>query len=84
MDYIQTLIIVTLCVVTILAIVVAVQLVLLLQEAHRAVKKVNRIISGFEGSGASLSTGLKEVAGFLQGFKTLLKVIEVSSSFRKK
>lgn len=62
---------------TILMIVIGVQLIFLLKEIRKSVKKVNQIVEGFEKMGMSVEHGFTEVTGFLHGAKTLFKIIDI-------
>lgn len=76
METTQLLLSVTLTITTILLIIVGIQLVFVLKEFRLTLKRVNQIIEGFEKIGVSFDHGLKEVAGFILGIKTLYKIID--------
>ena len=77
MDSTQLLLTVVLTTTTILLVVVGIQLVFLLKELRKTLKKVNAIIESFERVGVSLEHGWSEVSGFLGGAKMIFKVIDI-------
>lgn len=77
MDTTQLLLTVVLIVTTILLVVIGIQLVFLLKEVRKTVKKVNGIIEGFEKVGGSVEHGFNEILGFFAGIKTIFKVVDV-------
>lgn len=76
MDTTQLLLTITLTITTILLVVIGIQLIFVLRELRKSLKKVNGVIDGFEKIGMSFEHGFKEFAGFLIGAKTIYKVIE--------
>jgi uncharacterized protein YoxC len=76
MDTTQLLLTIVLSLSTILLIIIGVQLIFVLRELRKALGNVNRIVEGFDSLGSGLHGGLSEMTGFLNGFKTLFKVIE--------
>lgn len=76
MDTTQLLLTVVLTLSTILLIVIGIQLIFVLRELRKTLHGVNRIVDGFESLGTSLDSGLAEVTGFMNGAKTLFKVLE--------
>lgn len=77
MDSTQFLLTVVLSITTILLVVVGIQLVFVLKELRKALKKVNGIIENFEKVGTSFEHTFSEVTGFISGLKTIFKVIDV-------
>lgn len=77
MDTIQILLLIVLIVSTIFLTVVGIQLALVLFELRRAIKNVNTIVKGFDTIGIGLKHGISEATGFINGFKTVLKVIDL-------
>ncbi len=77
MDTTQLLLTVTLTVTTIFLIVVGVQLIFLLKEVRKTVRKVNLVIDGLEKAGLAFEHGFGEVLGFLTSFKTIFKIIDL-------
>lgn len=77
MDTIQILLLIVLVVTTIFLTVVGIQLALVLFELKKAISNVNRIIKGFDTIGIGLKHGLGEATGFLNGFKTVMKVVDL-------
>ena len=77
MDATQLLLTVVLTVTTVLLIVVGIQLIFVLKELRKTLKKVNGIIENFEKVGVSVEHSLSEVTGFVSGLKTIFKVIDL-------
>ena len=77
MDTTQLLLTVVLTVTTVLLIAVGVQLIFVLKELRKTLKKVNGIIENFEKVGMSVEHSLSEVTGFVSGLKTIFKVIDL-------
>ncbi len=77
MDTTQLLLSIVLSVSTIFLIIVGWQLFTVLLELRKALKAANTIIAGFESIGVGLEHGLGEVVGFLNGFKSLLKLGDI-------
>ncbi len=77
MDPTQLLLSVVLTVTTILLIVVGIQLVFVLREIRKTLRKVNEIVDGFEKMGVSLEHSFSEMTGFLSGIKTLFKIVDL-------
>ncbi len=80
MDTTQLLLIITLGTTTVFSVIIGIQLILLLKQARETLKNANKIISGFETLGTNVEHGFHEVAGFINGFRSILKVIEIFSS----
>ncbi len=77
MDTTQLLLTIVLSLSTCLLIIIGVQLIFVLRELKKTLHSVNRIVEGFDSLGAGLDHGLSEVAGFMNGFKALLKIVDV-------
>jgi len=77
MDTIQILLLIVLVVTTIFLTVVGIQLTLVLFELKKTISNINKIIKGFDTIGIGLKHGLGEATGFINGFKTVLKVIDL-------
>jgi len=77
MDTIQILLLIVLVISTIFLTVVGIQLTLVLFELRKTLNNVNKIIKGFDNIGVGLQHGIGEATGFINGFKTLLKVIDL-------
>ena len=82
MDTTQLLLTIILSLTTFLLIVVGVQLIFVLKEIRRAIVAVNKVIASFESLGVGLDSGFHEVVGFLNGFKTILKLVDTVSHKR--
>jgi len=80
MDTTQLLLIITLGTTTIFSVVIGIQLIFLLKEIRVTLKNANKIISGFEEIGTNVEHGFHEIAGFVNGFKTILKIFEIFST----
>lgn len=80
MDTTQLMLTVVLSVTTILLIIIGVQLIFVLRDIRRLLKRTNTIIEGFEKVGVGLEHGMGELQGFVTGFRTLYKIIDVVHS----
>jgi len=80
MDTIQILLLIVLVISTIFLTVVGIQLTLVLFELRKTLSNVNKIIKGFDSIGVGLQHGIGEATGFINGFKTVLKVIDLYKS----
>lgn len=76
MDTTQLLLTLVLTITAILFVIIGIQLIFLLKELRKTLKKVNAIVQGFESTGVGLEHGLAEVIGFFNGFKSLLKLFD--------
>jgi len=76
MDSTQLLLSVVLTVTTILLVVIGIQLIFVLKELQKTMKKVNSIIDNFEKVGISLENSFSEITGFTSGIKTIFKVVD--------
>jgi len=77
MDTIQILLLIVLIISTLFLTVVGIQLALVLFEVRKAVRNINKIIKGFDIIGTGLKHGIGEATGFINGFKTVMKVIDL-------
>ena len=77
MDSTQFLLTVVLTVTTILLVVVGIQLIFVLKELRKTLKKVNGIIENFEKVGMSVEHSFSEITGFVSGLKSIFKVIDL-------
>ena len=77
MDPIQLLLNIVLTVSTILLVIVGIQLIFILKELRKTLKKINEIIVAFEKFGGSLGYGFSEVLGFFAAIKSLIKVFDI-------
>ncbi|NTU46177.1 hypothetical protein HGA88_00975 [Candidatus Roizmanbacteria bacterium] len=78
MDTTQLLLTIVLSLTTILLVIVGVQLIFVLRELKTTLHNVNKIIEGFETMGTGLHHGVSEVVGFLNGFKAIVKTVELA------
>ncbi len=76
METTQLLLMVVLSITTILLIIIGIQLIFVLREIRKTLKKVNTIINGFEHFGINTKHGISEVTGFFAGIKTLFTAID--------
>ncbi len=76
MDTTQLLLTIILSLTTFLLIVVGVQLIFVLRELRRTIIAVRKVVGSFESLGVGLDNGFHEVVGFLNGFKTMFKLID--------
>jgi len=81
MDTTQLLLTIILSLTTILLVIIGLQLILVLADLRKILRKVNQVIDGFEKVGTSLEHGFDEVLGFFSGVKVLLKIFDL---FEKK
>ncbi|MEK7078982.1 MAG: hypothetical protein AAB929_02830 [Patescibacteria group bacterium] len=77
MDTTQILLIVTLGTTTVFSVIIGIQLIQVLFELKKTLATINKITEGFEAVGLNLEHGFGEVIGFVNGFKTILKVFEI-------
>lgn len=77
MDTIQILLLIVLVISTLFLTVVGIQLTLVLFELRKTLSNINRIVKGFDEIGVGLKHGLGEATGFINGFKTVMKVIDL-------
>jgi|GEM_PF-1027346 len=77
MDTIQILLLIVIIISTVFLTVVGIQLTVVLFELRKTLSNVNKIIKGFDSIGVGLKHGIGEATGFINGFKTVLKVIDV-------
>lgn len=77
MDTIQILMIIVLSITTVLLTVVGIQLFLVLKSLRKTLDNANKIINGFDTIGMGLKHGLGEATGFINGFKTILKIVDL-------
>lgn len=59
---------------TFVLIAVGIQLILVLHEIRKTIKKIYFILDSFEEAGINVKEGLSEIAGFLNGMKIVLKL----------
>lgn len=83
MDTIQILLLIVLSISTIFLTVVGIQLVLVLIELKKALTSINKIIKGFDSIGVGLQHGLGEATGFINGFKTIMKIVDLYNNRKK-
>ncbi len=77
MDTTQLLLTVILTITTIILVIVGIQLIFVLRELRKILKRTNGVIDGFEKLGLSVEHGFSEVVGFVAGLKTILKTIDI-------
>lgn len=77
MDTIQILLIIVLSISTVLLTVVGIQLFLVLRQLNKTLNNVNKIVNGFDAIGIGLKHGIGEATGFINGFKTIIKIVDL-------
>ena len=82
MDAIQILLIIMLIVSTFFLSIIGIQLFITLNEFRRTLRNVNKVVQGFEDLGIGVGQGLNEVMGFMNGFKVILKALNIIHSNR--
>ncbi len=84
MDTIQIVLIIVLAVSTVIMTIVGIQLIFVLYQARSILTQATKIIKGFDSVGTGLQHGIGELTGFVNGFKTIMKIIELYNNNRKK
>lgn len=77
MNNIQILLLIVLVISTVFLTVVGIQLTMVLFQLRKTLNNINKIIKGFDDVGMGLKQGLGEATGFINGFKTVIKVLDV-------
>lgn len=77
MDTTQFLLTIVLSITTVLLIIIGIQLIFVLREVRKALKKVNHIVEGVEKLGLSVEQGVGEFKGFLTGIKAISKIVDL-------
>lgn len=83
MDYTQILIITTLITTTLFLILVGINIILVLLELRKALKKINTIADGVEKIGQGLGYKFKEIVSFFIGFKSISKIFKILDKNKK-
>ena len=83
MDTIQILLIIVLSISTIILTVVGIQLVIIMQSLKRIFGRTNKILDGFDAIGTGLKHGIGEATGFINGFKTIMKILDLYKKKKK-
>lgn len=81
MDQTQLILTIALTISTIFLSIIGIQLISILRETRKIIKRVNAIFDSLEKTGLTVKSGLEEVYGFITGFKTILKLLDI---FHKK
>jgi len=76
MDTAQLLLTIVLTLSGIFCVIIGIQLIFVLKELRQTLNNVNKIIRGFEAIGTGLDHGLTEVVGFINGFRSITKIID--------
>lgn len=79
MNNVQILLLIVLSLTTIFLTIISIQLIIVLNKLQKTLTEVNKIIAGFESVGVGLQHGIGEVTGFINGFKTIMKIVDISS-----
>ncbi len=77
MDTTQLLLTIILTITTIFLVIVGIQLIFLLKDIRKTIRKINGIIDAFEKAGLAVEHGLGEVVGFASGLKSVFKIMDV-------
>jgi len=77
MDLTQILVIIILSVSVIFMVIVGFFFVQLLRELNKLVKKAHGVVEGFERMGSGLENGFNDMAGFVGGIKSVIKILEI-------
>lgn len=77
METTQILFTIALTITTIFLVVIGIQLIFILNELRRSLRKVNKIIDNFEKFGGSFENGIAEIIGFIKGIKSIFKIVDV-------
>ncbi|MFA9289212.1 MAG: hypothetical protein ACEQSA_05030 [Weeksellaceae bacterium] len=77
MDTTQVLLLIILSLSTIFLTVIGIQLIIVLKELKTTLQSVNKIVKGFDTLGVGLQHGVGEVTGFINGFKTIMKIVDL-------
>ncbi|GIW63809.1 MAG: hypothetical protein KatS3mg091_611 [Patescibacteria group bacterium] len=64
-----------LSVTTVLIIIIGIQLILVLRELRKVLRKSYEIIDTLESVGINAKEGFTEITGFLSGIKTIIKLV---------
>ncbi len=83
MDTIQIVLIIVLAVSAVIMTVVGIQLVFILYQMRHILSQAHKIIKGFDSVGTGLQHGLGELTGFVNGFKTIMKIIDLYNNRKK-
>lgn len=79
MDTIQILLLIVLVLSTVFLALVGIQLIIILREVRTILKTAKKAIRGFETVSTGLENGLGEVGGFLNGLKTVMRIVDLTS-----
>ncbi len=77
MDTVQLLLLIVLAIATLFLTIVGIQLTLVLFELKKTLNSVNKIVKGFDTIAVGLEHGIGEATGFINGFKTFIKVFDL-------
>jgi hypothetical protein len=83
MDTIQIVLIIVLTVSAVIMTIVGIQLIFILYQARSILSQATKIMKGFDSVGTGLQHGLGELTGFVNGFKTIMKIIELYNNRKK-
>jgi hypothetical protein len=84
MDITQILFTIVLTISTIFLVVVGIQLIFVLKELRIGLRKINKIIENFEKIGGSFEQGVGEIIGFINGIKSIIKVVDLLNKKKNK
>lgn len=83
MDTIQIVLIIVLGVSAVIMAIVGIQLIFILYQARSMLAQASKVMKGFDSVGTGLQHGLGELTGFVNGFKTIMKIIELYNNRKK-
>ncbi|GEM_PF-5128833 len=66
---------IALAITTVLVIAIGIQLILLLRDIRKTLKKIFSIIEAFENTGINAKEGMEEIIGFITGIKSVIKIV---------
>lgn len=84
LDTTQILITVIVSITTILLSVIGIQLIVLLKDVRKILKRVNEMIDSIENAGFGISRGYSEMIGFFSGVRNVMKVVDHVSESKSK
>ena len=77
MDQTQNILTIALAISTVILVIIGIQLILVLRDLRKILRKITSVVEALEKFGLSLEHGFSEVYGFLAGLKTIFKVIDL-------
>lgn len=81
MDQTQLILTLALTISSVILVIIGIQLILVLRDVRKILRRVTAIFDALERAGLTVEHGFSEIYGFLAGFKTIFKIIDL---FHKK